>query len=385
MSSGSRLPGVARLAGERGAGNVSRCGSDRRRDLSPLRPRRPTAGCGQRLFEPATPVAGFVFKDMSRVNLRSFPVRNVLGSCAALRGLAVQARRDAPDAAALARGDPVAQRDADRTRHPHHRVRLRRPCNRFAAAGLRALLRRPKGVERRLRDVVFRSAGRVSRPCPARGDRSGRRAGLRALPPDWNARRAERVRRHGADGQFPSGRRIHAVPGRPVLPAQPPTAAQRAMTRPDLQDLPPPLKAPDTTSTASSPPTRSPEPAAQLGLVIDCVLRRIADGRAARRCRPARRRHGCSSCVGQTRTRRGRRPARAPPGAPATRTLHCCANAAPTTTTDCCAWAAAPTTLYPVERFKSRALRRLPARPGRRGAEDHGLPAHRAEPGGSAA
>ena len=33
----------------------------------------------RRLFYPGLPVAGFVFKDMSRVNLRSFPVRNVMG------------------------------------------------------------------------------------------------------------------------------------------------------------------------------------------------------------------------------------------------------------------------------------------------------------------
>src|SRR5215216_3929479 len=32
-----------------------------------------------RLLPGHTPVAGFVFKDMSQVNLRSFPVRNVLG------------------------------------------------------------------------------------------------------------------------------------------------------------------------------------------------------------------------------------------------------------------------------------------------------------------
>ena len=33
----------------------------------------------ERLLPGETPVAGFVFKDMSQVNLRSYPVRNVLG------------------------------------------------------------------------------------------------------------------------------------------------------------------------------------------------------------------------------------------------------------------------------------------------------------------
>ena len=37
------------------------------------------AATWERLFDAATPVAGFKFQDMSRVNLRSFPVRNVLG------------------------------------------------------------------------------------------------------------------------------------------------------------------------------------------------------------------------------------------------------------------------------------------------------------------
>lgn len=40
---------------------------------------RPDGGLWKRLFSEETPVAGFVFKDMSKVNLRSFPVRQVLG------------------------------------------------------------------------------------------------------------------------------------------------------------------------------------------------------------------------------------------------------------------------------------------------------------------
>ena len=34
--------------------------------------------CGRGLFHDDTPVAGFVFKNMAQVNLRSYPVRNVL-------------------------------------------------------------------------------------------------------------------------------------------------------------------------------------------------------------------------------------------------------------------------------------------------------------------
>ncbi|HBO79268.1 MAG TPA: hypothetical protein DD502_14070, partial [Cupriavidus sp.] len=54
--------------------------------LLPLEPLGPLAGQAQpdvdlwsQLFAPETPVDGFVFKDMSRVNLRSYAVRNVLG------------------------------------------------------------------------------------------------------------------------------------------------------------------------------------------------------------------------------------------------------------------------------------------------------------------
>ena len=39
----------------------------------------PDAGLWKKLFGPQTPVAGFVFKDMSKVNLHSYAVRNVLG------------------------------------------------------------------------------------------------------------------------------------------------------------------------------------------------------------------------------------------------------------------------------------------------------------------
>src|SRR5690606_13188560 len=45
----------------------------------PLEPLgKPDEGLWDELFPPSTFVAGFVFKDMSRVNLRSFPVRNVV-------------------------------------------------------------------------------------------------------------------------------------------------------------------------------------------------------------------------------------------------------------------------------------------------------------------
>ena len=46
-------------------------------DLEPTS--KPDAELWARLFNETTPVAGFVFKDMSKVNLRSYAVRNVLG------------------------------------------------------------------------------------------------------------------------------------------------------------------------------------------------------------------------------------------------------------------------------------------------------------------
>ena len=62
-------------------------------DLSPLIPlRKPDSELWSKLFDADTAVAGFQFKDMSTVNLYSFPVRNVLGFARQHYGqLAVQA------------------------------------------------------------------------------------------------------------------------------------------------------------------------------------------------------------------------------------------------------------------------------------------------------
>jgi len=57
----------------------------------------PDAGLWMKLFGPQTPVAGFVFKDMSKVNLHSYAVRNVLGFVRKHYGkLAVQAASNHP-------------------------------------------------------------------------------------------------------------------------------------------------------------------------------------------------------------------------------------------------------------------------------------------------
>lgn len=51
----------------------------------------------QKLFNPQTPVAGFVFKDMSQINLHTFPVRNMLGFVRKnYRRLALQAASNHP-------------------------------------------------------------------------------------------------------------------------------------------------------------------------------------------------------------------------------------------------------------------------------------------------
>src|SRR4029077_10571306 len=63
--------------------------------LAPLS--TPDGDLWKKLFGPQTPVAGFVFKDMSKVNLRSYAVRNVLGFLRKHYGkLAVQAASNHP-------------------------------------------------------------------------------------------------------------------------------------------------------------------------------------------------------------------------------------------------------------------------------------------------
>jgi hypothetical protein len=90
----------------------------------------PDGNLWKRLFTEATPVAGFQFKDMSEVNLRSFPVRNVLGFVKRHYGPAGDAVRVQPSVpAAVAAGAWRPEGHAGGAGHPHAQGQFRPPVD----------------------------------------------------------------------------------------------------------------------------------------------------------------------------------------------------------------------------------------------------------------
>ena len=147
-----------------------------------------------RLFGTATPVAGFVFKNMALVNLRSFAVRNVLGLVRKHYGALAVQWRAAPDAAPSEERASRIERDADRAGRAHPDDQSRRSADRSfrcPASTASSMQDNPEGLERRLGDLVFGPRSRLqaaaaSIAVDAQGNPvSGPTFALRALPPDW--------------------------------------------------------------------------------------------------------------------------------------------------------------------------------------------------------
>jgi len=248
-------------------------------DLQPVS--KPDPALWARLFTPATPVAGFVFKDMSRVNLRSFPVRNVLGLMRKHYGtLAVQSASTHPTL--------LPWKDA----HPNLKGMLTELGTRthktdYGHTSIETLLpgfdrffddENKEGVEKRLRALVFGTNSKYSAPAAAVGadgegnPQTGPSFPIRVLPPDWVDPSGG-----GPDAplmsQFTSAAEYTLYQANRFYRRAPPTDAQLAMRRPTLQNVPPPPKVPEydfhriVASFADYPHLLR-----ALGLVIDCVL-----------------------------------------------------------------------------------------------------------------
>jgi hypothetical protein len=140
----------------------------------------------RKLFGPDTPVAGFVFKDMSKVNLRSFPVRNVLGYLRRHYGrLGVQAASNLPTLLPWNAAHPdlkgMLTEVGTRTQKiPFGREMLEVPLPGFGR------FYDDKGLGRVLAEAVFGPNSQFRRPVAgADGNPDGATVGMRALPPDW--------------------------------------------------------------------------------------------------------------------------------------------------------------------------------------------------------
>jgi hypothetical protein len=242
---------------------------------------KPDPKLWQRLLPPATPVAGFVFKDMSQVNLRSYAVRNVLGLMRKHYGtLAVQSASTHPTL--------LPWKDA----HPDLKGMLTDLGTRtfktdFGNTSVETMLpgfnrffddKNRKGLENQLRALVFGKNGKYIAPTAGidiDGDgnpQAGPAFRIRVLPPDWNDPAGG-----GPDAplmsQFNSAAEYTLYQANRFYRREPPSDAQRAMRRPPHQNVPAPPPVPEydfhriVASYADYPGLLR-----GLGLVIDCML-----------------------------------------------------------------------------------------------------------------
>jgi hypothetical protein len=255
----------------------------------PLEPlTKADSGLWTRLFTPVTPVAGFEFRNMAQVNLRSFAVRNVLGLLRRHYGrLAVQAAGTHPTLLPWSSAHPNLK---DLLTELGTRTQKINFGDRTIEVPLPGFDRffdddNPEGLETRLRDLVFGPRSRFRGLAAGAGvDRQGNPTSggdfvLRALPPDWTSPSGG-----GASApvmsQYTSASEYTMYQANRFYRREPLTAAKRSalksqgqLRRPKLVGVPPSPQPPDfdfhriVASFADLPMLLR-----ALGLLIDCAL-----------------------------------------------------------------------------------------------------------------
>lgn len=247
--------------------------------LQPLGTPDPTLW--RRLFDETTPVAGFVFKDMSKVNLRSYSTRNVMRFARRhYARLAVEAAANHPTLLPWKDADaPLKDLLAEagtRTQKINlgdRQIEVPLPgFDRFFGVD------NEKALDRQLRANVFGPASRyrgtlLAATAPEAGTPAP--AGefpLRVLPPDWNDPA-------GGDtdapvmSQFTTADEYTLYQAMRFYRREPPSAEQRKLRRPSFAGVPEPPKPPEydfhriVASYADMPALLR-----SLGLIIDCAL-----------------------------------------------------------------------------------------------------------------
>jgi hypothetical protein len=234
----------------------------------------------QKLFSKQTPVAGFQFMDMSQVNLRSYPVRNVLGFLRRHYGrLAVQASSNHPTLLPWRNAHPDLKgmlgelgTRTQKINFGDRSVEVALPgFSRFFGEGRAAL-------EERLKRSVFSPGGVYRQPVPgidAPEDGLPKPAGqsvLRVLPADWRDPQL-----NGADtdvmSQFASADEYAFYQADRFYRREPPSEEERRMRRPTFANIPP---APALPEYDFHRIVASYGDYAQLlralGLLVDCIL-----------------------------------------------------------------------------------------------------------------
>jgi hypothetical protein len=234
-----------------------------------------------RLFGETTPVAGFVFKDMSKVNLRSYAVRNVLGIVRRHYGrLAVQSAGSHPSLLPWQQAHPDLKDMLTELGTRTQKINLGDRQVELPLPGFDRFFddKNKEGIERRLRALVFSKDGKYRAPVPAAGaDNNGNplaagQFAIRVLPPDWQD---PALGQPDAPlmSQWNSAAEYTLWQANRFYRREPPSDAQRAMRRPDLANVPAPPKVPEfdlhriVASYADYPLLLR-----ALGLVIDCAL-----------------------------------------------------------------------------------------------------------------
>lgn len=253
----------------------------------------PNSAVWKRLFGPKLPVSGFEFKDMSAVNLRSFPVRNVLGFVRRhYRDISARAADGHPTLLPWRAADPALKNmlgeAGTRTivqNFGHVSQEVMFPgFDRFHEESRKGDGRRPHEdfIDRR----VFNSKSCIKAPVRLPGGEGRTQEfALRALPPDWEdpellrsgaiavSNPADRTPRADLMAQFSGPAEYALWQSERFYNRSHPTAAQRAMRRPDFVGGTAPVKAPryDFHQRIASYGDHA-NLLRRLGLVIDCVL-----------------------------------------------------------------------------------------------------------------
>ena len=244
-------------------------------------------GLWTRLLPATTPVAGFVFQDMAKVNLRSFPVRNVLGLLRTHYGaLAVNAGGTHPTLLPWRNAHPTLKGMLTQLGTATQTINFGDRSIEVPLPGFDRFFDddNREGIEQRLGDLVFgprsRLRGRAASPGVGRqGEPSATEFPMRALPPDWVApagagAAASIMSQFSTAGEYALYQANRFYRREPLTKARrDELEAQGQLRRPKLHNIPPAPAVPDwdfhriVASYADLPHLLR-----ALGLVIDCVL-----------------------------------------------------------------------------------------------------------------
>jgi len=248
-------------------------------DLQPIT--KPSLALWSRLFSDETPVAGFEFRDMSKVNLRSFAVRNVLGTLRKHYGrLAVQSAASHPTLLPWKDAHPGLKDMLTELGTRTQKINFGDRAIEVPLPGFDRFFddKNKEGIESRVRGFVFGKNTKYTAPrvdVGADGQGNPTQAGtfpIRVLPPDWQDPAWGRPDAP-LMSQWSSAGEYTLWQANRFYRREPPSDEQLAMRRPDPANVAPPPKAPEfdfhriVASFADYPLLLR-----ELGLVIDCAL-----------------------------------------------------------------------------------------------------------------